>query len=100
MATFLGSVAASGDDGLWIPAVSNFGNTETQIATGNSAAAGNNPVHSFVRVDNVTVSGDATITDAYINWIAFITLSGTTCDLTISGVDEDDADCADIQRRS
>lgn len=59
MASFSRSVAASGDDALWIPSASNFTSTETFVSVGKPS--GSSQAHFFCRILNVPIEPADTV---------------------------------------
>jgi hypothetical protein len=86
-APFVGSPAASADDGWWND-VETFVNNGASVIAGNSAGTA---THAFFRFPNVTIPVGATITNAVLTLTFAGETAGYTGELAIVACDEDDS---------
>ncbi|MCK4528529.1 hypothetical protein KAW18_14250, partial [candidate division WOR-3 bacterium] len=77
--------AVSGDDGHWLPG--DFYNTLTQMYFGMFLEG----IGTFIRCPNITIPQGSTITEAYVKFTAYSSLSSTVVNVNVYFNDVDDA---------
>ena len=77
--------AVSGDDGHWVPG--DFYNTLTQMYFGMFLEG----IGTFIRCPNITIPQGSTITEAYVKFTAYSSLSSTVVNVNVYFNDVDDA---------